>query len=476
MQVGNGLRSSTKHLESSKIFQVDGQPVVVVDCPGFNDTELTETEILRRLAEFLVEAYTNQYQIIGMLYVHKISDTRVGGTSFRHMNMFKALCGPKAFKNVVYVTNMWSIPPTEDEILRETELRDMEFFGTPLAEGAQMARHTNTQESAHNIIRMLLGKDLMVTKIQRQLVDESLPLEKTDVGLVIGQDLEDNLRKRQEEMSELMAQRQNALEANDQNWLRLLDSQEERARIKESQLLDQLQVLRTSETKPLNNTSLQVDEAQFKTIIDSDLALFQAQIEAMENKSMGQARARDKQLADHLRKEEEQEKQRDKKIDDEIARMKATTTSSYAPNRGSTNAGEQNYIIGSRSSDKGGIVSDIVGWLGDCVTGVYTRIRDHDRSTSSKGFESNYHSDSEVRSSLDHYPSTENVGNSYGSSRWAQDSNSFSGKPQNKPLDSKRHRTTHNRNEGYGSSSERRSQTYKGNQASSYSNSPSNHE
>ncbi|KAF8756750.1 50S ribosome-binding GTPase [Rhizoctonia solani] len=207
----------------------------------------------------------------------------------------------------------------------------MEFFGTPLAEGAQMARHTNTQESAHNIIRMLLGKDLMVTKIQRQLVDESLPLEKTDVGLVIGQDLEDNLRKRQEEMSELMAQRQNALEANDQNWLRLLDSQEERARIKESQLLDQLQVLRTSETKPLNNTSLQVDEAQFKTIIDSDLALFQAQIEAMENKSMGQARARDKQLADHLRKEEEQEKQRDKKIDDEIARMKATTTSSTHP-------------------------------------------------------------------------------------------------------------------------------------------------
>ncbi|QRW25271.1 50S ribosome-binding GTPase [Rhizoctonia solani] len=129
------------------------------------------------LTEFLVEA--------------------VGGTSFRHM-MFKALCGPKAFKNVVYVTNMWSIHPTEDEILREAELRDG-VLGTPLAEGAQMARHTNTQESAHNIIRMLLGKDLMVTKIQRQLVVESLPLEKTDVGLVIGQDLEDNLRKRQEE-------------------------------------------------------------------------------------------------------------------------------------------------------------------------------------------------------------------------------------------------------------------------------------
>ncbi|KAF8706914.1 50S ribosome-binding GTPase, partial [Rhizoctonia solani] len=469
MQVGNGLRSSTKHLESSKVFQVDGQPVVVVDCPGFNDTELTETEILRRLAEFLVKAYTNQHQIIGMLYVHKISDTRVGGTSFRHMSMFKALCGPKAFENVVYVTNMWSIPPTEDEILRETELRDTEFFGTPLAEGAQMARHTNTQESAHNIIRMLLGKDLLITKIQRQLVDESLPLEKTDVGLVIGQDLEENLRKRQEEMSELMAQRQSALEANDQNWLRLLDSQEERARIKESQLLDQLQVLRTSETKPLNTTSLQVDEAQFKTIIDSDLALFQVQIEAMKNKSIDQARARDKQFADHLRNEEEREKQRDKKIDDEIARMMAATTSSYAANH----AGERDYTNSDSSSNKGGNTFEICGWSCGRIIEFIIRILRRVHDTSSTSLEGDYHS--EVRSSLD-LPSTENVGNSYGSSRSAQDSSLFSRKPQGKPLDSKRHQTTHNRNEGYGFSSERRSQTYKGNQASSYSNSPSNHE
>ncbi|CAE6499424.1 unnamed protein product [Rhizoctonia solani] len=249
MQVGKGLRSSTKHLEATNIFQVDNQPIVIVDCPGFNDTYLTETEILRRLAEFLTTAYTSKYSIIGLLYFHNISDTRVGGSSFLHMNLFKALCGRSALKNAIYVTNMWSEPPTEDQIMREAELHDTEkFFGAALIEGAQMVRHYNTRESAHEIVRKLLGKGPVITKLQRQLVDDKMLLENTDAGLIIGEDLEDDLRKQQQEMTDLKEEKDKALESNNQNWLRRLEAQEERTKAKEEQLIDQLRALK-SKTK-----------------------------------------------------------------------------------------------------------------------------------------------------------------------------------------------------------------------------------
>jgi hypothetical protein len=38
------------------MFMVDGKPVVVVECPGFDDTYLSETDILKTVAGFLTAA------------------------------------------------------------------------------------------------------------------------------------------------------------------------------------------------------------------------------------------------------------------------------------------------------------------------------------------------------------------------------------------------------------------------------------
>ncbi|CAE7207543.1 unnamed protein product, partial [Rhizoctonia solani] len=108
MEVGHGLKSCTKKAETTPIFPVDGYPVVVVDCPGFDDTYLSEAETLASVASFLTATYSKNLKITGLLYLHKITNTRVGGVSFRHMNMFKELCGTDSLKNVTYVMNMWS--------------------------------------------------------------------------------------------------------------------------------------------------------------------------------------------------------------------------------------------------------------------------------------------------------------------------------------------------------------------------------
>lgn len=245
MRVGRGLKSCTQKVEPTTMFTVDGKPVVVVDCPGFDDTYLSETEILKSLAGFLTVAYSQNFKITGLLYMHKITDTRVGGASFRHMNMFKELCGTDSLKNVVYVMNMWSQPPTEDEILREDELRNSdEFFGAPLAEGAQMARHHNTQESAHDIIRKLLPRSPTVPQISKQLVDEGLTLEETSAGVALGHGLEDEIRKLNEEIRRLREDHDKATRENNERFKKTLEAQERKAQEKHQKLEQDIESLK----------------------------------------------------------------------------------------------------------------------------------------------------------------------------------------------------------------------------------------
>ncbi|KDN47848.1 hypothetical protein RSAG8_03268, partial [Rhizoctonia solani AG-8 WAC10335] len=245
MKVGRGLKSCTQQVEPTTMFIVDEKPVIVIDCPGFDDTYLSESDILKYLAGFLTVAYTQNFKITGLLYLHKITDTRVGGANLRHMNMFKELCGTDSLKNVIYVMNMWSDPPTEDEILRENELRSSdEFFGAPLAEGAQMARHDNTQESAHDIFRKLLPRPPTVPKISKQLVDEGLTLEETSAGTALGLGLEDEIRKLNEEISQLREDHAQATSESNERFKRMLEAQERKAQEKHQKLEQQIESLK----------------------------------------------------------------------------------------------------------------------------------------------------------------------------------------------------------------------------------------
>lgn len=52
MDVGAGLRSCTSTVNHSKVFDVDGFPVRLVDTPGFDDTLVSDTDILKLIASY----------------------------------------------------------------------------------------------------------------------------------------------------------------------------------------------------------------------------------------------------------------------------------------------------------------------------------------------------------------------------------------------------------------------------------------
>lgn len=53
MSVGMGLQSCTVNVQTSNTFQLFGRSVTLVDTPGFDDTTVSDTDILKRIAIYL---------------------------------------------------------------------------------------------------------------------------------------------------------------------------------------------------------------------------------------------------------------------------------------------------------------------------------------------------------------------------------------------------------------------------------------
>jgi predicted GTPase len=53
LRVGRGLKSCTSTVQTSMPFEFDDRRVVLIDTPGFDDTNKSDTDILRMIAHYL---------------------------------------------------------------------------------------------------------------------------------------------------------------------------------------------------------------------------------------------------------------------------------------------------------------------------------------------------------------------------------------------------------------------------------------
>ncbi len=220
----------------SRKFVLDGVPVTLIDTPGFDDTTLSDTDILKKIASYLTESYVasvhndlhgphsfdayryvNGRRLSGIVYLHRISDYRMGGISRKNFSMFRKLCGDDTLKNVAIVTNMWPREITELELEREAQLKtDPLLFKPVLDQKAKMLRHFNTEESARNIIRHLIHNHPEVLQIQREIVDEKKDIVQTQACVELDDELEKLRQEHKREMQDLREQMEEALRERDE--------------------------------------------------------------------------------------------------------------------------------------------------------------------------------------------------------------------------------------------------------------------
>lgn len=174
----------------------------MIDTPGFDDTERSDTEILTQISRLLALQYEIGMKLKGIIFLHRISDVRMQGTSMKTLQICRKICGTDALKNVILVTTRWNDVDRALGARREEELRS-EFWKFMLDFGSTMMRYHGDQDSAVAIVSQLLHKDTVVLDLQREIVDQGKRLSDTAAGALVNDDIEKVKAKYEQELRDL---------------------------------------------------------------------------------------------------------------------------------------------------------------------------------------------------------------------------------------------------------------------------------
>jgi len=144
--------------------------------------------------------------------------------------MFRKLCGDSTLKNVVLVTNMWGKVEQGVAEAREQELADV-FFKPALDKQAQLARHYNTTESSHDIIRRIMKNDPAPLRIQEELVEEGKNIKDTAAGEAVNEELNRLIKRHKIEMNALREEMRQALKEKDEETRRELEEETRKIKV-----------------------------------------------------------------------------------------------------------------------------------------------------------------------------------------------------------------------------------------------------
>ncbi|OCK79036.1 hypothetical protein K432DRAFT_262136, partial [Lepidopterella palustris CBS 459.81] len=181
LSIGHELESCTQHVEEFETT-VDGRTVKLIDTPGFDDGARSDSDILENIAYYLKRAHDSKIYVTGIIYLHRITDPRMGGSAVRNLRLLKKICGPDFYGNLVLATIRWNEVSPEEGERRERGLRTKDTYWEEfIKQGATIRRHDDERESAIRIIRHLLKKTPVVLRFQRELAEHGI-VAKTAVG------------------------------------------------------------------------------------------------------------------------------------------------------------------------------------------------------------------------------------------------------------------------------------------------------
>ncbi|KAF9352063.1 hypothetical protein BGX26_010042 [Mortierella sp. AD094] len=202
VKVGHSLESCTQEVKEVRC-QIGGQSVMILDTPGFDDTNRSDTEVLTDIAEYLVNLYKANYRISGIIYLHNINDTRMRGSSLKNLQMFAKLCGEKSYRNVVMLTGRWGSINQANAVEKENELKK-NFWKEYLDAGCQLDRYRDKNDLVR-IFNAILQKPPMVLDIQREMAVEGKPLDRTAAGEQVNIELSILKTKFEADLAEIAA-------------------------------------------------------------------------------------------------------------------------------------------------------------------------------------------------------------------------------------------------------------------------------
>ena len=176
--------------------------LLVLDTPGFDDSTRTDSEILTEIAKVLSAQYEIGVELKGLIYIHRITDVRYGGTAIKTFEVFKRICGEDALKNVLLVTSRWNEVDAGLGSDRERQLRE-KFWAFMLARGSNMSRFYGDHDSAIALASQLICKDPVILELQKELIDQGKNLDQTGAGSYVSDDIQELKAKYEKDIKDL---------------------------------------------------------------------------------------------------------------------------------------------------------------------------------------------------------------------------------------------------------------------------------
>ena len=224
----------------SEEFEVEGRRVVLVDTPGFDNTKMSDPEVLKTVAAFLGELYAKhryrivfrgyankevfrysaRKQLIGIVYIHRTSDdeNRHPG-ALGNLRILMELCGGREMRNVLLVVNQHS-EGTLLQIARQF-YSGTEYFKPALEMGAEES-FLNVFQNANSTVKKFSIKWPVVLKIQRELIDEGRDFRQTGAGTELKRKMVELIAIRNERITNLEATQKQAVAKQDRSLHRQL--------------------------------------------------------------------------------------------------------------------------------------------------------------------------------------------------------------------------------------------------------------
>ncbi|PPR07083.1 hypothetical protein CVT24_010984 [Panaeolus cyanescens] len=192
----SSLKSDTQDI---RLYRLSKRPssrfhdetVVLVDTPGFDDTDRDDKITLDIISRWLRKQYQSESILAGVLWLHPINKARMNKAAVDNFNLFVQLSGPEAAKSVVFVTTMWDLPSEGQSASSKLVELERDFWKEMIENGAKVAQfdkrdHVNaawsiiatlaSQQTTRNVLRLQrelsTSPDIKRTSAFRTLLDD----------------------------------------------------------------------------------------------------------------------------------------------------------------------------------------------------------------------------------------------------------------------------------------------------------------
>ncbi|KAF2972990.1 hypothetical protein GQX73_g668 [Xylaria multiplex] len=152
LTIGEDADSCTQEMQAASIT-VGSKRVIIIDTPGFDDTEGKDMKLFERLTHWLAESRAQMKYLNGVILVQSVNHVRVPDSERKRTRLLKKIIGEAFYNRVAIVTTMWDVSRTNICERGEQNRGSPEIWGDMLAAGATRFRFLNDQQSALEVIR-----------------------------------------------------------------------------------------------------------------------------------------------------------------------------------------------------------------------------------------------------------------------------------------------------------------------------------